>query len=279
MDIRDALHRIVAELAGGEPTFPSSAQVAMQIREALDDPDCPLDQAVRLIQSEPLLAARVVAMANSAALNPYGREISDVRGALARIGFRTARSLATALLAHQLAGGLGNPALRALADQLWEHTAHVASLAQILARRVTHVDPEAAMFAGILHEVAGFYLLWRANDLPELTGDDFAAWVNGGEAEVGQALLAHLKVPDSVKEAIACYWDGYLAMPPSSLGDTLLLADELAPVASPLHKLGGRESGEGMTAKIDMLVGSDTLQDILAESARDVASLTSALRF
>lgn len=279
METRAAYEAIAAELRLGAPAFPTSAQVALRVRQVLDDPDTHIDTATRLIQAEPVLAARVVAMANSVAMNPQGRSIADVRTAIARLGFQTVRSLASALLAHQMAVGILRPALRALADTLWEHTAHVASLAQVLARRVTHADAEAALFAGILHEVGGFYLLWRAERQPELVTDGFADWVDQGEATVGQAVLEVLQVPDSVRQAIAYYWDGYLALPPTCLGDTLLLADELSPIASPLHKLGGREMGEGMTARIDLLIGRETLHEILTESARDVASLIEALRF
>jgi len=48
-----------------------------------------------------------------------------------------------------------------------EHTAHVASLAHVIARRVTRLDPETALFAGIIHEVGGFYLLSRVKDHPD----------------------------------------------------------------------------------------------------------------
>ena len=80
-------------------------------------------------------------------------------------------------------------------------------------------------------------------------------------------------------EAIDDYWDGYLEMPPRTLGDTLILCDELAPVTSPLHKLGSRKPGDGIKASIDLAIGEETLTGILEESAEEVRSLTAALRF
>ncbi|EXI72871.1 MAG TPA: hypothetical protein PK440_10635 [Candidatus Accumulibacter phosphatis] len=68
-----------------------------------------------------------------------------------------------------------------------------------------------------------------------------------------------------------------VVMRPKTLGDTLLLADELALVESPLRDLDGCPR-EGMAASIDLLVGEETLLDIMRESAEDVASLTAALR-
>jgi hypothetical protein len=65
-------------------------------------------------------------------------------------------------------------------------------------------------------------------------------------------VLKALSVPQAVIDAIEVCWQGYLAMPPTTLGDTLLLADELAPVESPLRDLDGTPR-EGMAASIDML--------------------------
>jgi HD-like signal output (HDOD) protein len=271
---------IAADLAkGGELVFPTSAQVAMKIRHALNDPDCHIQTAAKLIKAEPLLSARIVAMANSAAYNRSGRSITDVATSVAHLGFRTVRSLATALVARQLAGNSRSPAHQALTTQLWEHTAHVAALAHVIARKVTHVDAETAMFAGIVHEVGGFYMLSRAQDFPELIDGDFDAWTEFGEAEVGRAVLQMLAVPEPVVEAISAYWEGFLAIPPVTLADTLLLAEELAPTPSPLHYLGDQKLGAGMAADFELTLGEDTLSHILNESAEVVVSLTDALKF
>ena len=65
-------------------------------------------------------------------------------------------------------------------------------------------------------------------------------------------------------------------MPSISLGDTLLLADELSPVESPLDALVGM-SRVGMDVELDILIDSETLSLILQESAEEVASLSAAL--
>ena len=78
-------------------------------------------------------------------------------------------------------------------------------------------------------------------------------------------------------EAAETLWSGFLALPPASLGDTLLLADELATVESPLGALMGMSRKE-MPVEIEVLVDGEMLSDILAESADEVASLTDALK-
>jgi HD-like signal output (HDOD) protein len=279
MDRREAFKAIATQVAQGELAFPTGAQVALKVRQALDDPDCHVNTAAKLIQAEPLLSARVIAIANSVAYNRSGQEIADVRVAVARLGFSTVRSLAMALVTRQMAGKSNDPKHQELVNKLWEHTAHVASLAHAIARHVTHQDPEAAMFAGIIHEIGGFYMLSRAGDFPGLLDGDFTDWLEHGEVEVGRAVLNKLSVPESVATAIEAYWDGFLAMPPVTLADTLLLAEELAPVPSPLHHLDGIEAGEDMTASIEMVIGEETLTRILNEAAEEVGSLTKALQF
>jgi HD-like signal output (HDOD) protein len=277
MDKAAVFRTIAADLASGKASFPASAQVAMKVRKALEDPECPLETAVKLVQAEPVLAARVVAMANSPSYNPYGREFTDVRTSMQRLGFGTVRTLASAIVTRQLAGGGARN--QRLVSQLWEHCARVAALARVIAQRVTHVDAETAMFAGLVHEVGGFYMLSRAAEFPGLIDGSSEAWVENGEAEVGRAVLQFLQVPPTVREAIESYWSGYLELPPRTLGDTLLLADALSPVASPLRDPETREAPSPLSADIDVALGEETLAGILKESMEEVDALTGALSF
>lgn len=271
----------IAEAAArDELIFPTTTEMALKVQRVLDDPDCSMDQLAKLVRADPLLSARIVAVANSVIYNRSGRAIDDPKSAVSRIGFNTLRALAAAVVVRQMQGMAHTPAHRQLAVRLWEHTAHVAALAQVIARRVTHVNPDTAFFAGIIHEVGGFYLISRAGDFPgllEAEHGSLLAWAEGGAAEVGRAVLMRLGAPAAVLEAIEGMWQGYLAMPPQSLADTLLLADQLAPVESPLSVLAGN-GREGTEVQIDVALDDETLTSILRESAAEVESLISALR-
>lgn len=276
MDRPRALTSIAAEAARGELTFPTSTRVALKVKEALDAPDCHIDTAVRLVESEPLLATKVIAIANSVAYNPLGREITQISAAVLRLGFATLRSLATALVARQMAGDPARPEHRAMAGQLWDHTTQVAALARVIAIRVTRQDPETALFAGIIHEVGSFYLLSRLEDFPALL-DDTLEDEQDSEREIGRIVLKALAVPEPVTAAMEGFWPGYLALPPKNLADTLLLADSLAPVRSPLHQ--PKDGAARPAAMIDMAIGKETLASILEESAEEAQSLIDALKF
>lgn len=279
MDVIAILKSIAATATADQFVFPTSAEVALRVQRLLDDPDCSVDQLVTLVKADPLLATRVVAIANSVAYNPSGRTIADIKNAVSRLGFNTLRALAASMVVRQMQGMAHTPEHRELSRLLWEHTAHVAALAQVIARRITHVDPDTAFFAGIVHELGSFYLIARAPDFPGLLDAEdgsLLAWDESGAAEVGRAILHRLGVPETVTQAIEGLWQGFLALPPQSLADTLLLADELAPVESPLAKLAGK-GRQDIEASINFVLDDATLTTILEESASYVASLINAL--
>ena len=277
MDVRTALEAITADAARGDIVFPTHTEIALRVQRLLDDPDCSIDALGKLISAEPILAARVLGIANSIAYNPGGRAINDLKSAISRLGFASLRALAAAIIVRQMREMSKDAEHRALAGKLWEHTAHVAALARVIAKRVTRQNPDAAFFAGIVHEVGSFYLISRASVFPGLLTSDLELWHDEGEAAVGRTVLQALEVPAHILEAMETLWSGFLAMPPTALGDTLLLADELSPVESPIDALAGM-SRKGMKVELEVVIDNETLSSILAESAEEVSSLIAALK-
>jgi len=265
------LRQLAAEVAEHDISFSPNVHVALKIRSALANPDCHIDEAVRLVQAEPVLSARTVAMANSVAYNRSGREIADVRTAVSRLGFQVLRNLAMALVVRQMAQVQGSAVERELAARLWEYTAHVTALARLIAREVTGQDPEAAAFAAIVHDLGGFYLLARAKDYPGLLDGGFDSDELTIEIDLTRRLLKLMAVPSTIVAAIEDFWNGELNSPPHTLGDTLLLAAHLAPVRPPLHGVAG--SGRGLLDQIDHAMAGDAQEAIVAEAGDEVRRL------
>lgn len=269
-----AMEKLVAEVGRGEISFPTHADVAFRVRLALDDPDLHLDKATQIVQAEPLLAARVVALSNSVAFNRGGRPVTDVRNAVSRLGIGFVRALATAVVMRQMAAGCGLPAMRAVADRLWEHTTHVAALARLLALRFNRAKADMALFAGIVHEVGGFYLISRADAYPELFADGAQVPAEVDSA-IGRAVLAALAVPDEVATAIETLWSpAALTFPPVQLADLLGMADRLTPILSPMRPV---ESGGGEPPSD--IAPTAILAEVLDQSGDELNALTSALRY
>ncbi len=269
---------IAAQAERGEIIFPTSVNAALRLQLALDDPDCHIEDAIKLVLGEPQLAARTVALANSAAFNRNGEAtVTNVRAAVMRIGYRSLQTLVASLVVRQFGARIVDPVLRAKAEQLWEHTAHVAALSQVLARRVTFINPDTALFAAIVHEVGGFYLLSRADEFPGLLDADPENWIELCEEVVSREVMRKLAIPEPVMDAIKGLRNGLLNMPPSTLLDTLLLANQFAPVASPLALRAPAPVTPHEESALDFVMDQGTLDSILKESADEVQSMSAAL--
>ena len=150
------------------------------------------------------------------------------------------------------------------------------------------------MFAGIVHELSGFYLLSMDSGEPGAHDGALARCMTGGgsrdshdddgnaeplAARIGRPLLRAMHVPEPIIEAVSATWRGHLAMPPESLGDTLMLADALAPVRSPFDDSPPTDAGAAVNRpEIDRIVDRDTLAGLFDESGEIISSLLGVLR-
>lgn len=276
MNRLEALNHIVGQAGRGELIFPTNLAASLNLQQALDDPGCHLEAAAELVLAEPLIAARLVAIANSVAYTRFGGKVSNVRSAVQLLGFKTLRALVAAIVVRQFAGAMSDASLLRKAELLWHHCASVAALAKVIAREFTDVDPETAVFAGIVHEISGFYLLFRAEEFPELLQGEADESSKEASRILAHRVLDVLKVPRSVASAVEHLYSGTPSHPPVTLGEILSLANDQASVQSPLAGLDFGVSPKS-AEPLDFAVGDRTLQGVLAESEDEIKSMLEAL--
>jgi HD-like signal output (HDOD) protein len=98
----DFLQALAADLSSRQISFPTFTGATIRVRTALADPGIDVERLARAISAEPLLPARLIHIANSVAMNPGGKPVSDVRSAVMRVGHDVVRSTAVALAMEQL---------------------------------------------------------------------------------------------------------------------------------------------------------------------------------
>src|ERR1700689_1789427 len=76
------IQSLASELSAGKVDLPSFPEIAVRVRRILSDPNSSVDQVVRVVGSEPSLAARLLRIANSATLNRGGSAVTDLRAAI-----------------------------------------------------------------------------------------------------------------------------------------------------------------------------------------------------
>src|ERR1039457_5065609 len=86
------VRELSVELSASTIELPSFREVAARVQKVLSDENCSSDRVVRVIGAEPMLASRVLSMANSAALSPGGKPVAELRTAVTRLGFDALRA-------------------------------------------------------------------------------------------------------------------------------------------------------------------------------------------
>ena len=271
------LEDIARDLSGELVSFPTFLDITFQVRTALKDPKLTIDRLARLVEAEPLMSTKVVRMANSVAMNPSGRAIADVRNAITRIGKEAVRSVSFAVAMEQLLRSKNMAPFEALSKRLWEHSMHVAALCRLLARKVGGVNPDEAMFAGMVHDIGVFYLLSRAANFPELIADrqELNQLLVQWHDHIGHALLSSMGQSDELLVAVQEHENVRAIVKMKTLSDLVYVANVLANI-----KNGWREAEFAVATDFSdfaELFGEGAIDDLLIESAAEVSSLKSAL--
>jgi HD-like signal output (HDOD) protein len=200
----DFVRTLAAELSGGNVDLPSFPEIAIRVRRVLSDPKSSLDQVVRVVGSEPALAARLLRIANSASLNRSGRQVSDLRRAINRIGYNMVRSAAISFSMAQIRNSNKLAGLEHHLNELWQRSTLVASLAFVLARHCTKVNPDEAMLTGMMHGIGKLYVLTRVIDHPELFASHtmLNQIISEWHTSIGKAILENWNFSEAMAQAV-----------------------------------------------------------------------------
>lgn len=274
----EALRQTMEEATIGELSFPTSVDASRRVMKAVENPDLGLDALAKIVVAEPLLSAKVIRLANSAALNPSGNPVRDVKQAVMRVGMEPIKSLAMVLILDQLRQSQHHSRCRELSNRLWERSIHVAALSYVLARKLTKLDADEAMFAGIVHDLGRFYLLARAADYPELLEDApvLAEVINDLGDRAGTRILGELDLPESVVQAVLASRHYGGSLPPATLGDLLFVAGALSPRPDPFDELDPRVVLPEDRA-VALGLDQGTVVDVVTASGDEIYSIVLAL--
>lgn len=171
MSQQDELYNnILADLDSGKLLLPTLPEVALKVREVVQDPDATAAQLADIIVTDAALSARLLKVANSALYR--GRvPVESVQTAVSRLGLQMVRNLVTSLVMEQMF----KPTSRALEKRmrkLWEHSTEVAAISQVIASKQPHIKTDEAMLAGLIHNIGVLPILMRAETVPGLIDDD-----------------------------------------------------------------------------------------------------------
>jgi len=274
----EALRQAVSKASVGELNFPTSLDASRRVLKAVENPDIGLASLAKIVVAEPLLSAKVIRLSNSVALNPTNQTVRDVRQAVLRVGMDPIKSLAMVLIMDQLRQTQRHTGCRKLSNRLWERSVHVAALSYVLAKKLTRLNPDEAMFAGIVNDLGRFYLLSLVPDFPALLEDEvvLAETINDLADQATELVLDELKLPTSIVEAVKAARTYSGSVPLASIGDLLFVAGAVSPRHDPFDELDARVIPSTNSA-VALGIDQATLTEAIAASGDEIYSIVVAL--
>ena len=131
-------------------TLPSLPEIALYINAALEQEDVSTKKLSKIIQMDPVIAARVVQVANSPL---YGdAQYDSIQNALSRIGIDGVRTIVMGVVLRDLFMPKSQPVIDAM-TKFYEHSIRTGVVCYALAKKLKGFNPDQAFMAGILHDI------------------------------------------------------------------------------------------------------------------------------
>ncbi len=134
------VEQLASDLNNGDLELPMFSGTAVRIQRAFQAEEADIDEIVRLISSDPAIAARVLELANSAAIRG-NRQITDLRQAVIRMGDKMVQSSVMSFAMRQVErnAGLSDGSKVALRT-IWIESIELAARCQVIAKEYTKLN-------------------------------------------------------------------------------------------------------------------------------------------
>ena len=158
--------QLFTDLLDGNLKLPSLPDVAQRIQQAFADNLVTPQTVGVIIQSDPVMTAKMIMVANSPL---YGgrAQIDSLQQAVVRLGLENTRKLVMTYAVKELFDSKTTD-MRAHMHAVWKHSQHVASLCRLLAESLDGFDPEQAQLAGLVHDIGEVAILQYAQNQDEM---------------------------------------------------------------------------------------------------------------
>jgi len=277
VDTQAFFEKIAKDLSREDVVFPTCFNVTLKVRDLLRDPDVSIDKVATALLAEPVICAKLIRLANSVAMMPSGgSEVREVKAAVTRVGLKTVKSVSFTVAMEQLVRSKHMAAYTEYSKQIWEHSVLTAALCRQLAKHGKRVKQDDAFFAGLVHDIGAFYLLFCASQDAALSQSRDAVvelvvnWHDG----IGYALLDALgQQPEEMLMAVQDHESPEPISQLTSLGDVLRAANRIAN----MHCSWREQPAVAGVEELQLPIEPEALQAIIDASLEEVKELHAVL--
>lgn len=210
-------------------TLPTLPGILKKLSRLLDKPNVSLTEIGAFVSNDPVIAAKILKMVNSAIYGFSGR-ISSVKQAVILLGLNVIKGLLLSVSIFEL--------MQDTMVGLWEHSMGCSVAARLIAQRIGLKDTEEIAVSALLHDIGKVILILQyperyAYAMEEaqkrkvvicLTEEDVFPVTH---AEAGGWITERWRFPKSLTEVIKCHHKPQLSRTFSREASIVFLADVL----------------------------------------------------
>lgn len=192
------LDKLLEDLENDKLVLPTLPEVAIKVRDTLQNEESSLGDVAKIITSDAALSARMIQVSNSPLLRASS-PIESVEAAVTRMGSNMIRNLVTSMVMEQMFQATSDVTDKRL-RKIWEHSTEVAAIAHALSSQFTQLHPDQAMLAGLVHDIGALPILSRAEDYPDLLENEESLdrIINSVHATIGAEILRKWNFPEEL---------------------------------------------------------------------------------
>lgn len=201
------VHELAKDLSQGKLPLPSFPDIVVKIRKTISDESCNTDKIVQVLGAEPVLAARIINISNSAAMRPSTDPITDLRMAVNRIGYKMVRNTTMSYGVTQTEASYKSTKAKLCLRKLWDEASHVAALCFVLTKKCTKLNPDEALLIGLMHSIGKLYILGKTEEHPALLDNEaeLVGIMEQWHCPLGSVILKNWGFETYVSSAVASY--------------------------------------------------------------------------
>jgi len=163
----DLVVAVQRRLAQGDLEVPAVPGIALKVRRALAHDEVTAAELATVISADPVIAGRLLEMANSALFVGAAGPCSRLPDALMRLGFARAQQLVFSLATRQLFH-TDEPVLKERLLLRWRHAIDMAALSGVLSGMTRGLSADTGLLVGLLHDIGAIAILRLAGAYPDL---------------------------------------------------------------------------------------------------------------
>ena len=148
---QEGMRKNILAMVEEKGNIPPLPDILVRLESKIEDPKSNISDISILIETEPILAGRMIQLSNSVFFNRSGNKVENLSQAIIRLGLKMILDLAYTLEVPKLfmkGKGINQ-------NRFWQHSLAVAILARILSQRLKDLKIEQDMcyLSGLMHDI------------------------------------------------------------------------------------------------------------------------------